>query len=109
MEQKELQQLIMQAQAYQQQMQMVGSQKETLNMQLIEIGKALEEVSKPGKDEVFKVIGPVLVKAERKKVKKDLESKKDLLMLRKKTLEKNESSLKEKLDELREKLSAAGG
>jgi len=38
---KDVQQLIMQAQSYQQQLQMVLSQKEALNLQLIESGKAL--------------------------------------------------------------------
>jgi len=105
---EQVQQLIMQAQAYQQQLQVVATQKEALNLQMIEMGKALEELSRPSKEDVYKIIGPVLVKVKRAEAKRDLESKRELITLRMKTLEKSEGKLKEKLDELREKLSKAG-
>jgi prefoldin beta subunit len=105
---KELQQLIMQAQAYQQQLQVVATQREALNLQLIEIGKALEELAKPSKEDVYKVIGPVLVKVKREEAKHDLESKKDLIMLRMKTVERSEAQLKEKMEEMKEKITKTG-
>ena len=108
MSDKDVQQLIMQAQAYQQQLQMVASQKEALNMQLIESGKALEELAKPGDGDVYKITGPVMVKVGRAEAKKDIESKKELAMVRMKTVEKSEQGIKAKLDELREKLTKAG-
>jgi len=98
----------MQAQAYQQQLQVVATQKEALNLQMIEMGKALEELSRPSKEDVYKIIGPVLVKVKRAEAKRDLESKIELITLRMKTLEKSGSKLKENLDELRDKLSKAG-
>ncbi len=102
------QQLIMQAQSYQQQFQMIAGQKEALNLQIIETGKALEELAKPGEDEVYKITGPVLIKVTKKEAKKDLETKKDLAMLRMKTIEKSETSIKQKLEELKDKLAKAG-
>jgi len=101
---EQLQQLVAQFQAYQQQLQIVSSQKEALNMQLLEAGKALDELAKPAKDDVYKIVGPVLVKVKRDDAKTDLESKKELVMLRIKTLEKSESKLKEKLIELKDRL-----
>jgi len=101
---EQLQQLVAQFQAYQQQLQIVSSQKEALNMQLLEAGKALDELAKPAKDDVYKIVGPVLVKVKRDEAKTDLESKKELVMLRIKTLEKSESKLKEKLIELKDRL-----
>jgi prefoldin beta subunit len=105
---KEIQQLIVQAQSYQQQLQMVESQKEALNMQVMETGKALEELSKPGEGDVYKITGPVLVKVSRAEARKDVESKKELAMLRLKTMEKSEAAVKGKLEELKEKLQKAG-
>jgi prefoldin beta subunit len=105
---KEVQQLIVQAQSFQQQLQMVENQKEAISMQLVESNKALEELSKPGEGEVYKVTGPVLVKVARNDAKKDVESRKELAMLRLKTIEKSESGLKGKLEELKGKLEKAG-
>ncbi|UCD03167.1 MAG: prefoldin subunit beta, partial [Candidatus Aenigmatarchaeota archaeon] len=95
-------------QAYQQQLQLVSGQKEALNMQTAEISKALEELSGQGKGEVYKISGPVLIKVSSAEAVKDLKSKKELAALRLKTIEKSEAGLKEKLEDLREKLSKAG-
>lgn len=105
---KEVQQLIVQAQSFQQQLQLVENQKEALSMQVVESNKALDELGKPGGGEVYKVTGPVLVKVGRDEARKDVESRKELAMLRLKTIEKSESSLKDRLDELKGKLEKAG-
>ena len=105
---EQIQQAILQAQSYQQQLQVVATQREALNLQLIETGKALEELSKPSKEDVYKIVGPVLIKTKRADAKKDLQSKQDLIKLRMKTLEKSETMLKEKIEGLREKLTKAG-
>ena len=99
----------MEAQSYQQNLQMVATRKEALNLQLIETGKALEELSKPSKEDVYKIVGPVLIKVKRAEAKKDLESKRDLITLRMKTLEKSETKIKEKIEDLKERLAKAGG
>ncbi len=104
----DVQQLIMQAQSYQQHLQAIAGQKESLNVQLIEGGKALEELAKPGEGDVYKITGPVLVKVSKADAKKDIEEKKEIIMLRLKTLEKSEADLKAKMDELRAKLSKEG-
>jgi prefoldin beta subunit len=105
---KDVQNLLVEAQSCQQQLQMVMTQKETLNHQLLETTKALEELSKPGKEPVYKITGPVMIKVDRLEASKDLESKKELAMMRVKSMQKSESQLKEQLEEFRERLSKAG-
>jgi len=109
MSNEQMQRMLMEAQSYQQNLQMVATQKEALNLQIIETGKALEELSKPSKEDVYKIVGPVLIKVKRAEAKKDLESKRDLITLRMKTLEKSETKIKEKIEDLKERLAKAGG
>jgi prefoldin beta subunit len=78
-------------------------QKQTFQMELSETQSALKEVEKSG-DEVFKIIGQLMVKADKKKVKEELENKDKLLSLRVKTIEKQEASLREQLEKLQEDL-----
>jgi prefoldin beta subunit len=99
----EAQQILMEMQASQQQIQAVLMQKESLNLQNAEIDKALEEMKKTEEKEVFKVVGPVLIKAEKTKVEKEFEEKKELIDVRLKSLKKQEDRLKEKIKESQEK------
>lgn len=102
---KDTRHLLGQVQLYQQQMQGVLGQKELLNMQLMEIDKALESLEKTGERDVFKISGPVLIKTGKAEVKKELREKKEMISLRMKSLEKSESRMKEQMEELRERLS----
>lgn len=102
------QQLLQQAQVYQQQIQGISAQKEAFNMQIMEISNAVEQLEKTKEKDVYKASGPLLIKESKESVKKDLEEKKELLNTRLKVLEKSEQKLKAKIDELRERLSKAG-
>lgn len=99
------QQLLNQAQLYQQQMQGILTQKETLNVQMVELSTALDELEKTKDQDVYKVSGPLLIKSKKTEVKKDLEEKKELIDVKLKTLEKSEEKIKKKLDDLREQLT----
>jgi prefoldin beta subunit len=103
--QDEAQQLLMQAQLCQQQMQSIMAQKETLKVQQLEIKKALEEMGKSAEPHVYKASGPILIKSPKEDVKKDLADKDEFIKTRLQTLERSEKKVKEKIDELREKLS----
>jgi prefoldin beta subunit len=98
-------QLLEQAQVYQQQMQGILTQKEAFNMQLVEINNALEELGKAKDNEVYRISGPILIKSSKADAEKDLGEKKELLETRIKSLEKSENTIKDRLDELREKLT----
>jgi prefoldin beta subunit len=102
---QEAQQLLGQAQVYQQQVQGIMSQKELLNTQLMELEKAIEELDKTKEKEVYKISGPILLKTVKSEVKKDLKEKKEMINTRLKSLETSEKKVKEKIDVLRQKLS----
>ena len=103
---KQVQQLLNQAQLYQQQIQNIMAQKETLNIQLIEIGKALEELEKTTEGEVYKIAGPILIKSKRVEVRKELKEREDAIRTRLKTMESGEKRIRERIEALRDKLSA---
>lgn len=106
---KETQQIFMQFQVYQQQLQSIIAQKENLKMQQMEIDKAVEEMEKAASQDVYKLSGPILIKAKKVDVKKDMEEKKELMGTRIKTLERSEKAVKEKLEGFREKLTNSMG
>lgn len=99
-----IQQLLLQLQTFQQQMQAVVLQKENLNIQKIESEKALEELEKSKNEEVFKAVGPILVKSNKEEMTKELREKIETIDLRLKALEKQEEKIKEKVKENQEKL-----
>lgn len=101
----ETQHLFAQAQAFQQQLQGILIQKEGINNQLLEIKNALEELVKVKDREVYKLSGPIMIKTPKAELKKELQEKQEIMELRIKTLEKGEAKAKEKLEEIKEKLS----
>jgi len=102
---KEVEQILGQAQVYQQQIQAIMTQKGAFTLEISEIKKALEELEKTKEREAYKISGPILIKSDVKKLKKDLKDKLDFLNLKLKNMEKQESMVKEKIGELRDKLS----
>ena len=98
-------QILLQLQTFQQQLQMLAVQKESLNMQNIELEKALEELKKLGeKDEVYKAVGPMLIKSNKKDLEKDMGEKRETVSVRLKSLEKQEDRIKEKLKDTQNRL-----
>ena len=94
-------QKIQEMQLLEQNLQNILMQKQAFQMELSETQSALKELEKSG-DEVFKIIGQLMIKTEKSKTEKELSEKEKLLGLRTKTLEKQEVSLTEKLDALRD-------
>ncbi len=99
----EAQQILIELQTFQQQMQTVLIQKESLNIQSMEIDKALEELNKTEHNDVYKAVGPILIKSTKKELTKELDERKETIELRLKSLQKQENRLKEKLKESQEK------
>jgi prefoldin beta subunit len=77
-------------------------QKQAFQMEVSETQAAKKEI-KTSKD-VFKVIGQLMIKSEKEKVEEELLNKEKLLNLRIKSIEKQETSLAEKLDSLRKEV-----
>lgn len=76
-------------------------QKQSFELELSETQSALKELGNSG-DEVFKIIGQLMLKSDRNKVKEELENKEKLIELRINSMEKQENSLNEKLQKLRD-------
>lgn len=75
-------------------------QKQAFQIELSESKESLKELEN-SKDEVFKIIGQLMVKSEKSKIKEEILNKIKLLELRVKTLEKQESAFSEKMEKLR--------
>jgi len=91
---KDTEQKISQLQLYEQSMQSILGQKQQFQMQLMEIESALGELDKS--DTAYKIIGNIMVASKKEDLKSDLESKKEIIVLRLKTLGKQENQIKEK-------------
>ncbi|MGV8162646.1 MAG: prefoldin subunit beta [Candidatus Nanoarchaeia archaeon] len=77
-----------------QNMQHLSAQRQSFQTQLLEVESALEEIGTA--KETYKIIGTIMVKTEPSKLKEELESKKQLLEIRVKSIEKQEDAAKEK-------------
>ncbi len=110
----EVQQQIVKLQQLQAQLNQVVTEKNVLEQELREVSRALEVLKDVPEDgEVFRVAGHLLVKVKKSDAEKELSERKELIELRLKTLEKQESLLRQQISELQTKiqrsLSGAGG
>ena len=69
-------------------------------MELSETETALEEIKNSG-EEVFKIVGQLMIKSEKKKIEEELLQKIKLLQLRCNSLDKQEKIFSEKVESLR--------
>ena len=96
-------QKIQEMQMLEQNLQNLLLQKQAFQMELSETESALQAIKDSG-EEVFKIIGQLMVKTEKSKIKEELENKKKILELRTKTMETQENSFTEQLGKLREEI-----
>jgi prefoldin beta subunit len=89
---------------YQQQIQVMIAQRQQLELQLREIEVAHEELKKEEAKEVYKAIGPALIKKKKEAVIKDLDEAKQKIETRIKTIKSQEKKLGNKIKELSSKL-----
>ena len=100
-----VQERLLRLQQLQQTFQSVLTQKQQLELELIEIDQALSELEKMTDDTViYKSIGSLLVRTEKSKVTSDLTERKELANMRTSVLGKQEERLRSQLKELQEKL-----
>lgn len=100
---KETESQIKELQMLEQNLQSVMMQKQAFQMELSEVENAMEELAQSG-DEVYRIAGNIMVKATKEKITKDLNQKKDMLLLRMKAVTNQEKSLQENSEELRNKV-----
>lgn len=91
---------IQEIQLLEQNLQNLLFQKQAFQMELSENEAALEELKKSG-EEVFKIIGNLMIKTNKNKTIEELENKKKFLELRFTTIKKQEDTLSQKLEKIR--------
>ncbi len=101
---EETKNLVIQFQNYQQQLQSVLIQKESLKLQAMEIERALNELKENKEKKAYKIVGQVMILKPVEELKKELNETKENINIRIKSLEKTEERLSNKLKELQEKL-----
>ena len=83
-------------------------EKQRLEMELIEVKSALEELQKVSDDVVvYKAVGPVLIQTSKQKIVEELTERRDLTETRLKLLEKQEQRTREQLESLQKELRLA--
>lgn len=83
-----------QLQMIEQSLQTFMMQKQQFQSQLVEIESALSEIKNT--DKAYKIVGNIMIDADKEELEKDLKEKKEKVELRIQTLEKQERNLKEK-------------
>lgn len=93
-------------QQLQQNLQAILMQKQQLEVESMEIEKALEELKKLGEEDVvYKNAGPLLIKTKKSDTVKELDEKKELSKTRLLVLGKQEARVKENLKEVENKVN----
>ena len=94
---------VQEMQVLEQNLQNLFMQKQSFQIEFSETQSALKEIENSG-DEIFKMIGQLMIKSDKSKVKEELSNKEKFLDIRINSIEKQESSLVEKLEKLREEI-----
>ena len=100
---EETQQKIQEIQILEQNLQNLLLQKQAFQIELNETENALSEILK-SKEDVFKLISNIIIKADKEKLEKELKQKKELLSLRLNSIEKQETKLSEQMENLRKEI-----
>ncbi len=93
---------IQELQMIEQNLQNFLAQKQAFQAQLMEIEAALKEISTSEK--AYKIIGNIMVLAGKKELEDELSSKKEITELRLKTIERQESKLRDNASELQKEV-----
>lgn len=101
MTEKDQNQKIQEMQVLEQNLQNLLMQKQGFQMELSETTAALKEINSAS-DEVFKIVGQLMIKSDKKKMVDGLTNKEKILDLRLKSIEKQEDTMTKKLGELRD-------
>jgi len=96
--------MVGQFQTYQQQLQAVLIQKETMQLQLMEINRAMEELDPSKNDKAYKITGQIMVSKPVEELKKELTETKEAIEVRVASLEKTEEKITTKLKEMETEL-----
>ncbi len=99
---KETEQKIGQLQMFEQSLQSFLGQKQQFQVQLVEVESALNELNSTEK--AYKIVGNIMVESDKGELKADLSSKKEMLELRIKTMDRQEAQVREKASKLQSEI-----
>ena len=99
---KEAEKKLNQLQLVEQSMQNLLMQKQQFQLQQVEIESALKELENV--DEAYKIVGNIMVLSKKADLKSDLDSKKEIIGLRIKNMEKQENQLRDKATKLQDEV-----
>ena len=100
---KETQEELIQLQNLQRQLQIVSTQKQRFDIEVIQIDSALAELEK-SEGKIYKAIGSLLIETKNPEMKKELNERRKDAIARAETLGKQEEKLKTKANELQKTL-----
>lgn len=95
---KETEQKLQQMQMIEQSLQNLLMQKQQFQMQQVEVESALNELEKV--NEAYKIVGNIMVASKKADLKQELNSKKEVVELRIKTMQKQEDQMRDKASKL---------
>ncbi|MBS3149373.1 prefoldin subunit [Candidatus Woesearchaeota archaeon] len=81
-------------------------QKQNLQIQLLEMENAISELEKTN-DNAYKIVGAIMVELPSEEIKKDLNSKKEIVEIKIKNLDKQENKLKEESNSIQKEVLSA--
>lgn len=99
---KETEQKIGQLQMFEQSLQNFLGQKQQFQIQLVEVESALSELD--ATEKAYKIVGNIMVETDKNELKADLQSRREMLELRIKTIEKQESQVRERASKLQSEI-----
>lgn len=99
---KTTQEKIGKLQLMEQQLQQFAMQKQQFQTQLFEIESAITESAQTTK--AYKIVGNIMIAADKEELKKELTQKKDIVSLRIKTIEKQENKIKDEAKSIQEQV-----
>ncbi|MEM3221961.1 MAG: prefoldin subunit beta, partial [Saccharolobus sp.] len=81
-------------------------EKSTIENELREINRVLDELATLNTDAtIYKIVGNLLIKSDKASIEKELNDRKELLELRSRTYQKQESILRKQLEDLQAKIN----
>ncbi len=99
---KETEKKIQELQLMEQSLQQFLAQKQGLQMQVVETESAIEALDET--ENAFKIVGSIMIRADKEHLKTDLTEKKETAELRMKSIEKQENLIREKAEKLQKEV-----
>jgi len=95
---------IQELQILEQNLQNLSMQKQTFQIELTEVQNALSDLKKSG-EEVYKIVGGLMVRSSKANLTSDLEEKKKIFEIRISSIEKQEKIFDEKSEKLKKEIT----